>query len=65
MISGYDSYWDTQYENMKMNSFVFKVGVEISDHPLTMDLSSLPLTVAMQVGDIVMQGRNSVSTLTP
>jgi hypothetical protein len=39
-----------------MNSFVFGVDVEISDHPLTSNLNTFPLTVAMQVGNLLMQG---------
>ena len=55
-ISAYDRYWDTQYRNIFMNYFLFEVGVEISDHPLTADLSTFPLSIVLQVGNIFMQG---------
>jgi hypothetical protein len=42
-----------------MNYFSFEVGVEISDHPLTVDLSSFPLNVVLQVGNLFMQGKKS------
>ena len=40
-----------------MNYFLFEVGVEISDHPLTADLSTHALSVVLQVGNIFMQGK--------
>jgi hypothetical protein len=57
MISGYDQYWEVQHRNGKFNKgFVFKVGVQVSDHQLTANLSSFPIDVALQVGNIIMQG---------
>ena len=40
-----------------MNYFLFEVGVEISDHPLTADLGTFPLSIVLQVGNIFMQGK--------
>jgi hypothetical protein len=57
IFSGYDQYWDVQYRNGQWNNgFIFQVGVEISDHPLTAHLSSFPVNVALQVGNLIMQG---------
>jgi hypothetical protein len=56
-FSGYDQYWDVQYRNGQWNNdFIFQVGVEISDHPLTAHLSSFPVNVALKVGTLIMQG---------
>jgi hypothetical protein len=46
-----------------MNYFLFEVGVEISDHPLTTDLSSYPISVALQVGNMLLQGMRQISML--
>ena len=40
----------------QMNFFLFEVGVEISDHPMTSDQSAHLLNVAVQLGDIILQG---------
>jgi hypothetical protein len=56
-FSGYDQYWDVQYRNGRWNdNFIFKIGVEITDHPLTTHLSSFPVNVALKVGNLIMQG---------
>jgi len=62
LLSGYDRQWDVQYRNLFMNYFLFEVGVEISDHPLTTAGSIHVLSAAVQVGNILMQG-NPLITL--
>jgi hypothetical protein len=49
--------WDVHYTmNREMNYFLLTIGVEISDHPLTVGLSKHPLYISLQMGDIIMQG---------
>jgi len=53
---GYNLYWDRPDVSWTDNLFTFYVEVEISDHPLTSNSSTFPVTVGMQVGPIIMLG---------
>jgi hypothetical protein len=50
-FSGYDEFWDSSnIDPVGMNTFFFEVGVEISDHPLTVNNSVFPINVTVQIG---------------
>ena len=40
----------------RTNNFIFKVGVEISDHPLTVDQSQHYINIVIQMGSLILQG---------
>jgi hypothetical protein len=41
---------------MMMNSFYLEVGVEISDHPLTVHNAVFPINISLQMGNISYTG---------
>ncbi len=55
--TGYDEFWSApNIEPLLINSFYLEVGVEISDHPLTINNSVFPVNVTMQMGDMTFTG---------